>query len=208
MLRSRVPDPGAVAVFSPDGAAAAALEMLFDRNVTADGVVIAVREPRGDHHDRNVFDPFGGRDTSVRRSVAVSPATLDDGDVGNDVNDVGQVGNVGLEVNHRVSHLAVGLLRTFQDVGLNGLAARHRRRVVRGQHVLLPDQEEKEDDDGANSGVRPASKCLELGHVGDFFCSFMKLTCFLVGGLENTECEFFEIHVCLMLTASQRLIRN
>ena len=127
VLRGGVADPGSVAVFCPDGATAAAFEVFFDWNVSTDGVVIPVRKPGRDHHDRDAFDSLRSRNASVRRSVAVSAATLDDGDVRNDVNDVGHVGDVGLQVDHRVPDLTRRLVREIQDIVLYGFAAGHRR---------------------------------------------------------------------------------
>ena len=51
---------------------------------------------------------------------------------------------------------------------------------------------------------------MELVHGGGLFRSTSKLNCFLVDDLEITgqRARIFEEHVCLMLTASQSLIRN
>jgi hypothetical protein len=96
VLRSRIADSGSVAIFRSDRAVAAALDVLLDVDVTADRVVIAVRESRRYHHDRNLFRRLRNRDASVRRTTAVSSASHDDCDVRYDVNHVGQVSDEGL----------------------------------------------------------------------------------------------------------------
>ena len=132
-----------MAIFRSDGAAASAFDVFVYFDVAADGVVITVRKPWHDHHDGNHLLLLIDGNATVRRSNAITAASFDQGDVGNNVDDVRHVGDESFEINHCIPGLARRVLGVVHDLVLLFCGARYRGRVVNGRCNLWREQKEK-----------------------------------------------------------------
>lgn len=189
VLRGVIADSRPVAILGPDGAIAAALHVLFHLNVSADRVVIAVREPRHDHHDRNRFLSRLGGNAAVRRTEAVAATALHQRNVGDNMDHVGHVGDEGFQVDDGFPRLARRVAGKIHHSALILCSTRHRRRVMNGRHGVGGDQEEEENENLENARSGSSFQQIEPCHVVDVETGFetFLLASSLFGETKNTE---------------------